>query len=188
MGGVKPESPERMYRGFFAMATAEAINWMRTGVPEFFSIRPISILPESPFTTRGKATRRWSGNAVTAWRCLISFGNIANSEKVRSIATTKAEDMIREENVLPTFDRWTDEFADFVQGKGKVPSGKYRAYGYKAPGHLLRDAQLLWRNIGLRTGVPPKDSSPAQQQELGLNRDQTWSSHESEGEKLRRKK
>ncbi len=108
--------------------------------------------------------------------------------KGKRYSDNQAEDMIREENVLDSFDRWTDDFAGFVQGKGKVPSGKYRACGYTAPGHLLRDAQLLWRDVRMRAGVAPKDSSPAQQQELGLNLDQTWSSHESEGAKFRRKK
>ena len=71
--------------------------------------------------------------------------------------------------------------------KGKVNPGKYRAFGHEAPGHLLRDAQLAWRDLRMRAGIPPRDSSPARQQELGLNQDQTWSPSESEGEKLRRK-
>jgi hypothetical protein len=83
--------------------------------------------------------------------------------KGKKYSDNQAEDMIREGNVLQMFDR-------------------------EAPGQLLRDAQLLWRHVRVRAEVPPKDSLPAQQQELGLNRDQTWSSHESEGEKLRRKK
>jgi len=96
--------------------------------------------------------------------------------------------MIRDKDVLKTFDRWTDDFTSFVQDKGKVTPGKYRAYGHQAPGHLLRDGKLLWRDIRRRAGVPPPGSSPAHQRELGLNADQTWSAHESEGEKPRRKK
>ena len=108
--------------------------------------------------------------------------------KDKKYSDNQAEDMVRNEGLLQMFDRWTDQFAAFVGDKGKVPPGKYRAYGYTAPAHLLRDAQLLWRDVRMRAGVPREGSSPAQQQELGLNDDQTWSSHESEGEKLRRKK
>jgi hypothetical protein len=54
---------------------------------------------------------------------------------------------------------------------GKVQPGQYRAYGYKAPGHRWADLKLKWRELRLKLGVPPAGSSPAKQQELGLNRD-----------------
>ena len=44
--------------------------------------------------------------------------------------------MATETNVFAEFDEWTDAFAAFVRDKGKVEPGKYRAYGYKPPGHL----------------------------------------------------
>jgi len=134
-------------------------------------------------------------HAPLVWQC--RYGGVEVPDQLWSYcefgkdtkySDNQAEDMIRNIDVLQTFDGWTDEFAGFVQGKGKVHPGKYRAYGYDAPRHLLRDAQLLWRDVRMRAGVPPKDLSRAQQQELGLNRDKTWSPHESEGEKLRRKK
>jgi len=106
--------------------------------------------------------------------------------KGRKYSDNQAEDMIREAKVLAAFDAWVDRFAAFVRDKGKVPPGEYRAYGYKAPGHFLRDVQLLWRDFSMRAGIPPADSSPAEQQEQGLNRDRTWSPKESDGEKLRR--
>ena len=93
--------------------------------------------------------------------------------------------MVQELNVLRTFDDWTDRFVSFVAKKGKVPPGRFRAYGYEAPGHLGRDVQLYWRNLRMRAGLPPADSSPAEQQRLGLNRDQTLNPSKSEGEKLR---
>jgi hypothetical protein len=40
------------------------------------------------------------------------------------------------------FDTWTARFAEHIARKGKVQPGKYRAFGYKPPGHFLRDAQL----------------------------------------------
>jgi hypothetical protein len=37
------------------------------------------------------------------------------------------------------------------------------------------DVKLKWREVRLRLGIPPRGSSPARQQELGLNRDTTLS-------------
>lgn len=70
---------------------------------------------------------------------------------------------------------------------GVLAPAKFRAYGYQPPGHLWRDAQRLWRDVRMRAGGPPVDSSPVRQQVLGLNRGQAWPSHQSEGGKLRRK-
>ena len=110
------------------------------------------------------------------------------SGKGKRFSDNQAENMVQNADVLEAFDRWRDQFSAFVAEKGKVPPEKNRAYGYQAPQHLLRDAQLFWRDIRARAGLPPKTSSSAHQQELGLNGDQTCWSHESEGEKLRRKK
>jgi hypothetical protein len=93
--------------------------------------------------------------------------------------------MIRETDVLRAFDEWSDRFASFVADKGKVPPGRFRAYGYNAPGHLGRDMQLYWRDLRMRAGFPPSGSSPDEQQRLGLNRDHTLNPSKSEGEKLR---
>jgi hypothetical protein len=82
-------------------------------------------------------------------------------------------------------DAWTDQFARFVEAKGKVEPGKYRAFGYEAPGHFLGDVRLAWRDIRMRFGSPRVGSSPAKQQRLGLNRDVTKEPKKSEGEKLR---
>lgn len=132
--------------------------------------------------------------APLVWQCryggvevpdrLWAYREFGNGEKY---SDNQAEQMIEDEGTMTAFDRWTDDFAEFVREKGKVAPGKYRAFGYEAPGHLLRDAQLLWRDVRMRAGIPPSDSSPARQQELGLNMDRTWSPGESEGEKLRRK-
>jgi hypothetical protein len=93
--------------------------------------------------------------------------------------------MGQEPQVYSEFDGWTDRFADFVTRKGKAAPGRWRAFGYKAPGHFLRDAQLAWREVRMRTGHPREDSSPAEQQERGLNQDVTFSPKTGEGEKLR---
>ena len=56
--------------------------------------------------------------------------------------------------------RLSARFAHFVEAKGKVEPGKYRAFGYTPPGHLLRDARLAWRDIRMRFGSPRVRSSP----------------------------
>ena len=68
---------------------------------------------------------------------------------------------------------------------GKVTSGKYRALGYKAPGHFWPDLKLKGREYEMNQGRAPEGSSPARQQAWGLNQDTHVSFKESEGEKLR---
>ena len=96
----------------------------------------------------------------------------------------QAEDMVREPQIMTDFDAWTDRFAAFVEGKGKVPPGRFRAFGYEAPGHLLEDVKLAWREARIRVGLPRKDSSPAVQQEEGLNRDVTLTPKKSTAKDL----
>ena len=93
--------------------------------------------------------------------------------------------MATETEVFQDFDAWTDAFAAFVGAKGKVEPGKYRAYGYEAPGHLTADIKAKFREIRTGIGYPPAGSSPARQEELGLNEDLTLKPKKSEGEKLR---
>jgi multimeric flavodoxin WrbA len=71
---------------------------------------------------------RYSGIEVpdNLWQ-YIEFG------KGKKYSENQAENMIREENVLEGFDSWVKEFVSFVGKKGKVPPGKYRAYGYIPP-------------------------------------------------------
>lgn len=73
----------------------------------------------------------------------------------------------------------------FVAAKGKVEPGRYRAYGYEAPGHKRADLKLKWRELRMAAGLPPAGSSPAAQQRLGLNQDATFSPSRGEGKKLR---
>lgn len=93
--------------------------------------------------------------------------------------------MATETNVFQDFDERTDQFAAFVGEKGKVEPGKYRAYGYEAPGHFIKDLKLKWREIKIGVGHLPEGSSPAKQEELHLSKDETLSPRKSEGEKLR---
>ncbi|MBC7930779.1 MAG: NAD(P)H-dependent oxidoreductase [Rubrivivax sp.] len=112
------------------------------------------------------------------WR-YVEFGH------GKKYSDNQAEDMATKTNVFGDFDAWTDEFASFVGQKGKVEPGKYRAYGYEAPGHLVKDLKLKWREIKIGLGHPPEGSSPAKQEKLNLNKDETLSPRKSEGEKLR---
>ena len=97
----------------------------------------------------------------------------------------QAEDMVGEGPFMAAFDAWVDRFASFVGAKGQVEPGKYRAYGYVAPGHRWADAKLKWRELRMKSGNPPAGSSPAEQQALGLNEDATFRPQQGEGEKLR---
>jgi hypothetical protein len=112
------------------------------------------------------------------WR-YIEFG------RGKKYSDNQAEHLPDEPQVFEDFDNWVDRFTEFVRDKGKVEPGRYRAYAYEAPGHLLADAKLAWRDIRMRFGKPPEGSSPAKQQEMGLNQDVTLSPKEGEGEKLR---
>jgi len=67
----------------------------------------------------------------------------------------------------------------------KMTPGKYRAFGYIAPGHFWPDLKLKWREHEMDQARAPEGSSPARQQAWGLNQDTHVSFKESEGEKLR---
>jgi multimeric flavodoxin WrbA len=123
---------------------------------------------------------RYSGIEVPdqLWRYL-QFG------RGKKYSDNQAEHMATETNVFDKFDEWTEQFAEFVGAKGKVEPGAYRAYGYEAPGHLSEDLKAKWREIKTGLGYPPEGSSPAKQEELGLNEDLTLRPKRGEGEKLR---
>jgi len=103
----------------------------------------------------------------------------------RKYSDNQAEDMAREEEFMRGFDAWIDRFSDFVRAKGKVPPGKYRAYGYEPPGHRWADIKLTLRDRWMRLGKPPEGSSPDIQQREGLNRDVRRDVKEGEGKRLR---
>jgi hypothetical protein len=130
--------------------------------------------------------------APLVWQCRYGGVEVPNSlwqyvefGKDEPYSDNQAEDLPRHQNVFSELDAWTDRFSSFVTAKGKVQPGKYRAFGYKPPGHFLNDVRLAWRDIRMRFGAPRMKSSPAKQQLLGLNRDVTKHPKKSEGEKLR---
>lgn len=89
--------------------------------------------------------------------------------------------------VFSEFDGWTDRFTAFVAQKGKIAPGEFRAFGYEPPSHRMADLRLKWREMRMGVGIPPAGSSPARQQQAGLNRDATLRPAEGEGDKLRRR-
>lgn len=123
---------------------------------------------------------RYSGIEVPdhLWR-YVEFG------QGKKYSDNQAEDMATDTNVFADFDKFVEAFAKFVAEKGKVEPNEHRAYGYEAPGHLWKDIKLQWREKRIALGFPPKDSSPAEQKELGINVDETLTPRKSEGEKLR---
>jgi hypothetical protein len=131
--------------------------------------------------------------APLVWQC--RYGGVEVPDELwrylefgrgKKYSDNQAEDMAAtEEKVYEDFDAWTNAFAQYVGAKGKVEPGKYRAYGYEAPGHLMKDLKAKWREIKTGLGYPPEGSSVEEQQKLGLNQDATLRPKKSEGEKLR---
>ena len=86
---------------------------------------------------------------------------------------------------MQKFEIWVRNFENFVAAKGKVPPGKYRAYGYKPPSHFISEIKTGLRALRLRFGKSPENSSPQKQMELNLNRNTTLHPKKTEGKKLR---
>jgi hypothetical protein len=114
----------------------------------------------------------------TLWR-YVEFG------RGRKYSENQAEHMADQPGLFDEFDAWTDAFAAHVGGKGKVTPGQYRAYGYKPPSHFIADLKTKWRGLRMALGRPIPGTSPAIQQDLGLNRDVTIRYKKGEGAKLR---
>jgi hypothetical protein len=126
--------------------------------------------------------------AGLVWQCRYSgievpdaLWRYAEFGRGKKYSDNQAEHMTEDE-VLRAFDEWTGAFAAFVSAKGKVEPGRYRACGYQPPSHTWAELKLKWREWRLSLGLPPAGSSPARQQERGLNRDATLSPKESTAE------
>ncbi|MBA4149049.1 MAG: NAD(P)H-dependent oxidoreductase [Verrucomicrobia bacterium] len=130
--------------------------------------------------------------APLVWQC--RYGGIEVPDSLwryvmfgqgKKYSDNQAEDMAAETNVYAEFDEWTDAFAAFVLRKGKVEPGRFGAYGYEARGHRWADLKLKWREHKMKKGNGPRNSSPHEQEILGLNADSGSDAKKSEGEKLR---
>jgi hypothetical protein len=130
--------------------------------------------------------------APLVWQCrysgievpdeLFRYVEFGHGEKY---SDNQAEHLGRHPQLLAALREWTAALADFVERKGKVPPGRYRALGYQPPRHLWSDVKLGLRELRMRVGRPVPGSSPAAQQRLGLNRDVTLRPKQSEGRKER---
>ena len=130
--------------------------------------------------------------APLVWQC--RYGGIevpdslwkhCTSGRGKKYSDNQAEDVINDNEFMKEFEIWVNDFEKFVDRKGKVQAGKYRAYGYKPPSHIWANVQDGIRYFEMMVGKPPKNSSVAKQQQLGLNKDATWHTKKGEGEKLR---
>jgi multimeric flavodoxin WrbA len=129
--------------------------------------------------------------APLVWQCRYSGIEVPDTlwhyeefGQGKKYSDNQAEDM--DDKVYAHFDAWVGVFSDFVAKKGKVQPGKYRAFGHKPPRHFWKHFLLGLRDIRLRLGFPPKNSSPAIQQKKGLNRDATLFPKKGEGQKIRK--
>jgi hypothetical protein len=132
--------------------------------------------------------------APLVWQC--RYGGVEVPDELwryvefgtgRKYSDNQAEHMLGQPEVFQALDEWTDRFAAFVAAKGKVPPGRYRAFGYEPPGHKWADVKLLWRDLWVRLGHAPPGSSPRAQHDLDLNRDDQLRPDRGEGERLRKR-
>jgi hypothetical protein len=172
--------------GFFCYSDAGADEMDGSGRPKKLRHKAWFDPDEEPFERERDAYQglvwqcRYSGIEApdALWAHAVSGAGVPYSDN-------QAEDMIRKDAFLREFDAWSDRFAAFVAAKGKVEPSVYRAYGYTAPGHRWSDLKLKWRELRMKAGVAPAESSPREQEELGLNRDTGRAASKSEGERLR---
>ena len=130
--------------------------------------------------------------APLIWQCRYSgievpdaLWRFAEWGRGETYSANQAEHLVDRHEALAEFDSWTDAFTDHVARKGKVLPGRFRAYGYRPPSHVLADLRTKWRGLRMALGVPVPGTSPALQQRRGLNRDATLHYKKGEGAKLR---
>jgi len=166
--------------GFFCYGDGGSDELDETGRPEILRHKNYFDPAYEPFQDVRDAY------APLVWQCryggievpdpLWTYHEFGNGKKY---SDNQAEDMIRNSELLSKFDSWVDKFKSFVEAKGEVSPGKYRAYGYEPPNHKWADAKLAWRDFRMRAGKAPNGSSPRVQNELGVNRDTTFHPKES---------
>ena len=131
--------------------------------------------------------------APLVWQC--RYGGVEVPDELWSYtefgrnkpySENQAEHMAADpDNPLAAVDAFAARVITHVAGKGRVVPGKHRAYGYEPPGHTADDIRLGWRDARMRVGLPRPGSSPAKQQQAGLNDDVTLRPARGEGDKRR---
>jgi hypothetical protein len=97
----------------------------------------------------------------------------------------QAEHMEHEKGLFDAFDKWVERFTAHVEKKGKVRPNQYRAFGHRPPAHFIADLKTKWRGIRMALGFPLPKTSPAIQQQRGINRDKRILYKRGEGDRLR---
>lgn len=172
--GLSQNHLEGRTAGFFVYGDGGADDMAPSGRPKLLR-HPEYFDPErEPFDDERHAV------APLVWQC--RFSGIEVPDQLwryvefglgKPYSDNQAEHMAEDARVMGEVARFADDFVGFVRQKGKVPPGRFRAFGHEPPGHLLQDAKLGWRDLRMRVGHPRAGSSPAKQQEAGLNEDVT---------------
>lgn len=124
--------------------------------------------------------------APLVWQC--RYGGIEVPDNLwtfhafgldKKYSENQAEHMVHDSGTMEAFDSWVARFQKFVEAKGKVRPGKFRAFGYEAPAHKWGDMKLKWRQIQMSTTGGPKGSSPRKQHDMELSKDATFDYHKS---------
>ena len=161
--------------GFFCYGDGGGDELDKTGRPEILQHKNYFNPDLEPFKNMRDAY------APLVWQC--RYGGIEVPDELwryhqfgegKKYSDNQAEDMIQNPKLLSEFDSWINEFKNFVEAKGQVKPGKYRAFGYKAPGHKFADVKLKWRAARMSAGHAEAGSSPKIQNDLGLNNDATF--------------
>jgi hypothetical protein len=188
MEAVESKPPGRPHGRFFLLWRPGGDELDSSGRPKILAHKNYFDPEQEPFENERDAY------APLVWQCryggvevpdaLWQYGLIGEGKEYSAM---QAEHMVQEDRFMQQFDAWTDAFARFVEQKGKVPPNKYRAYGFKAPGHFKANIQDGIRYVRMMIGRAPAGSSPKVQDDLGLNQDATLYTRKGEGDKLRGK-
>lgn len=184
--GLSVNHLEGRTAAFFCYGDEGGDEISEDGRPELLKHKDYFDAQEEPFKNERDAY------APLVWQC--RYGGVevpdqlwayCTSGKGRKYSRNQAEHMILENEFMEAFQHWIKEFKDFVRTKGKVHPGKYRAFDYKKPINLWKEAKTGFRSWMLRFGITPDHSSNERQKELQLNKDTVWNPSKSEGKKLR---
>ena len=171
---------------FFSYGDGGGTELDRTGRPKILHHKHWFDAEEEPFEDMRQAY------APVVWQCRYSGIEVPDAlwtycefGRNKAYGDNQAEHMADTEGLYPAFDEWVGRFIDFVTVKGRVPPNQYRAFGHRAPSHFIADMKTKWRGVRMALGFPPAGTSPAIQQEQGLNRDRRILYKQGEGKRLR---
>ena len=173
--------------GFFCYGDEGGDEMDENNIPEILEHKNYFDGAAEPFKNERNAY------APLVWQC--RYGGIevpdnlwahATSGKGKKYSDNQAENLVKEKDFMQSFNNWVKDFEEFVAKKGKVHHNKYRAFGYKAPGHMWANVKDGIRYFKMMTGNAPEGSSPQIQEDLHLNQDAIWHTKKGEGEKLRK--